>query len=148
MIFKLLITLIFDFLLTIFIKKQYNKLYKYYVRIQPMEENIINNQTKRCRVKFIVSTPHPVRRLYICGSTKNLGNWNAVSAKELRKKDGHFECQKYFHIGEEVSFKILEKMNWERVELGYWYEDIDNHTLIAEKGLIVEINVPNFRYDE
>ncbi len=114
-----------------------------------MEENILKNEMpKRCRVKFIVSTPHAVRRLYICGSTKNLGNWNAVSAKELRRKDDHFECCKYFRIGEIVSFKILEKMNWERVELGYWCEDIENHTITAEKGLVVEINVPNFRYDE
>lgn len=102
----------------------------------------------KCRVKFIVSTPHPVRKLYICGNTNNLGGWDVSKAKELHKNGNVFEATKMFNCGEEISFKILEKMNWERVELGYWYEDVSNHTFVAEKGLTVTLTVPNFRYEE
>ena len=114
-----------------------------------MEENalqIVNE--KRCRVKFVVTTPHAVRKLYLCGSTKNLGEWNPTDAKELHKKDDTFVLCKYFHVGETVSFKVLEKMSWERVELGYWCEDVANHTITAEKGLVVNIEIPNFKYEE
>lgn len=105
-----------------------------------MEEN------KKCRVRFVVTTPHAVRKLYICGNTKNLGEWNPVNAKELHKKENHFEIVKLFNVGETVSFKILEKMTWERVEIGYWYEEVNNHSFVAQNGLVVNIEVPNFRY--
>lgn len=108
----------------------------------------MQKQKTKCRVKFIVSTPHPVRKLYMCGNTANLGNWDVSKAKEMHKNDGNFELTKMFAIGEEVSFKILEKMNWERVELGYWYEDVNNHVIVAEKGLTVTLTIPNFRYEE
>lgn len=114
-----------------------------------MEENVLQTMTdKKCRVKFVVTTPHAVRKLYLCGSTKNLGNWNPTNAKELHKKDGIFELCKFFRVGETISFKILEKMTWDRVELGYWCEDVANHTVVAEKGLVVNIEIPNFKYEE
>ena len=100
----------------------------------------------KCRVKFVVTTPHAVRKLYICGDTANLGNWDVSEAKEMRKKEDRFELVKIFPIGEVVNFKVLEKMTWERVELGYWCEDIANHTIVAEKGLVVNMEIPNFRY--
>lgn len=102
----------------------------------------------KCRVKFIVTTPHAVRKLYICGNTTNLGAWDVSKAYEMRKKDDHFELVKFFPIGEVVNFKILEKMTWERVELGYWCEDIANHTVTAEKGLVVTMEIPNFKYED
>lgn len=101
----------------------------------------------KCRVKFVVSTPHPVRRLYICGNTDNLGAWEVKNAKEMHKNGSSFELTKMFNEGEEVSFKVLEKMNWERVEIGYWYEDVSNHTFTAQKGLVVTLTIPNFKYE-
>ena len=103
---------------------------------------------QKCRVKFVVTTPHAVRKLYICGNTKNLGNWNVEDAREMRRREDRFELYKLFPVGEKVDFKILEKMTWERVELGYWCEDIANHSIIAEKGLVVNMEIPNFKYDE
>ena len=102
----------------------------------------------KCRVKFIVTTPHSVRKLYICGNTDNLGGWNVTKACEMRKKEGRFELVKMFPIGEAVDFKVLEKMTWERVELGYWCEDIANHSIVAEKGLVVNMEIPNFKYED
>lgn len=114
-----------------------------------MEENALQTvNEKRCRVKFVVTTPHAVRKLYLCGNTKNLGEWNPTDAKELHKKDDTFVLCKYFHIGETVSFKVLEKMTWNRVELGYWCEDVANHSIVAKKGLVVNIEIPNFKYEE
>ena len=101
----------------------------------------------KCRVKFVVTTPHAVRKLYMCGNTDNLGAWDVANAKEMHKKEDRFELIKYFPVGEEVNFKILEKMTWERVELGYWCEDIANHVITAQKGLVVNMEIPNFKYE-
>ena len=112
-----------------------------------MNKNLQAKTEGKCRVKFVVTTPHSVRRLYLCGDTKNLGNWEPIKAAEMRKKEDHFELYKLFKVCEVVIFKVLEKMTWDRVELGYWCEDIKNHTITAEKALVVKIEVPNFKYE-
>jgi len=80
-------------------------------------------------------------KLYVCGSTKNLGEWDAKKAIEANK-DG--VVSKLFAEGETVEFKVLADKNWNNVEKGAFGEEVANHTFVAKKGLTVEISVENF----
>ena len=80
------------------------------------------------------------KKLYVCGSTKNLGEWDAKKAVEV--VDG--VVSKQFAAGEAVEFKVLAGKNWNKVEKGAFGEEVANHSFVAAKGLVVEVNVENF----
>lgn len=89
-------------------------------------------------VKFVVNADS--NKLYICGSTANLGSWDAKKAVELT--DG--TVSKKFEEGAFVEFKVLSKKAWTNVEKGFNGEEIQNHSFVATKGQVVEVNVAKF----
>lgn len=101
-----------------------------------------------CFVNFVVNTFAPVSDMYISGSTKNLGLWNASKAVRLTSTDGYkFTIRKRFKIGESVEFKVLTLRDWRGVEKGMFAEEIANHHIIADKGAVAEVTVYNWRRD-
>ncbi len=89
-------------------------------------------------VKFVVKANS--EKLYICGSTDNLGAWNAKKAVEL--KEG--TVSKKFEEGTNVEFKVLACKDWACVEKGCNGEELENHSFVAAKGQVVEVCVCNF----
>ena len=84
-------------------------------------------------------------KLFIVGSTNNLGAWDAKKAVELKATEaGKFEASKKFDANSTVEFKVLSAKDWEAVEKGIWGEDLANHTFTATKGLVVEVGVSKF----
>jgi len=80
------------------------------------------------------------KKAYVCGSTKNLGEWDAKKAVAV--EDG--VVAKQFAAGEVVEFKVLAGKTWDKVEKGANFEEVQNHSFVAAKGLVVEVNVENF----
>lgn len=86
-------------------------------------------------------------KLYIVGSTANLGAWDPKKAVALDYCD---EC-KAFHTtkllpeGAVVEFKVLADKSWDHVEKGANGEEVANHTLVPETGLEVVLEINNFR---
>ena len=85
-------------------------------------------------------------KLYLVGSTANLGNWDP---KDAVKMDfcvacGKFTVTKLFAEGTTVEFKVLKAKNYDGVEKGTWGEELENHSVVATKGLEVEVAVYNF----
>lgn len=80
------------------------------------------------------------KKLYVCGSTKNLGEWNPKNA--VLVEDG--VVTKQFAAGEVVEFKVLSAKKWDNVEKGAFGEEVSNHSFVAAKGLVVEVNIENF----
>lgn len=80
---------------------------------------------------------------YIVGSTKNLGEWDAKKAVALTKEDC-FTVAKQFEVGSFVEFKVLSAKSFDAVEKGYNNEEVENHSFVASKGLVVELEIPNF----
>lgn len=93
-------------------------------------------------VKFVVKAN--TKTAYLCGSTENLGSWDAKGAVALTKADGVFAVSKQFEANSTVEFKVLGGKTWDKVEKGNWGEDVANHSFVATKGLTVEVEVPNF----
>ena len=58
--------------------------------------------------------------------------------------DTHFSARCRFEIGANVEFKFVFESDWTSVEKGMWIEEIKNHNLVAEKGLIINIDVYNW----
>ena len=85
-------------------------------------------------------------KLYIVGSTKNLGEWDAKKAVSLEycEKCGAFFTDKLLPAGEVVEFKVLTAKNWANVEKGAYGEEVANHSFVASKGLEVVVEVNNF----
>ncbi len=85
-------------------------------------------------------------KLYLVGSTQNLGEWNPAKAIELEYCDKcqTFSTSKLFKEGETVEFKVLKDKSYDAVEKGWQGEEITNHTFVASKGLVVEFEVFNF----
>ena len=46
--------------------------------------------------------------------------------------------------GETVEFKVLAGKTWDAVEKGDTGYELENHSFIAAKGLVVEVEVVNF----
>lgn len=88
-------------------------------------------------VKILVSAPK--KKVYISGSTKNLGEWDVTKAVEA---DG--VITKQFQEGTVVEFKVLSKKNWANVEKGSNGEEISNRSFVAAKGLVVKADVAKF----
>ncbi|MCR5350607.1 MAG: hypothetical protein K6E20_06425 [Acholeplasmatales bacterium] len=89
-------------------------------------------------VKFNVKAN--CQKAYICGSTSNLGAWDAKKAVEV--KDG--SVSKKFEEGTVVEFKVLAGKCWCKVEKGLNGEELANHSFVATKGQVVEVEVSNF----
>ena len=80
-------------------------------------------------------------KIYIVGSTKNLGEWNTKSAVEL--KDG--AVSKKFDEGTKVEYTVLSAKTWDAVEKGINGEELENHSFVASKDVKnIEIVVENF----
>ena len=85
-------------------------------------------------------------KLYLVGSTANLGNWDPKDAVKMEfcEKCGKFNVTKQFAEGTTVEFKVLKSKSYDGVEKGAWGEELENHTFVAAKGLEVEVEVFNF----
>ena len=90
-------------------------------------------------VKFVVKTN--AKAAYVCGSTENLGSWDAKKAVALTNTDGVFSVSKQFEAGSTVEFKVLAGKTWDKVEKGNWGEEVANRSFVAAKGLTVEAEV-------
>ena len=107
----------------------------------------MQNEKKKCRVIFYATTPQPADQLYLCGEPHNAGNWDAALAKPMKWTDKGWRAIKILPVGEVFEFKILRSRSWQDVEKGIWGEEIANHAIVAQKGLVVEMDIPNFRLD-
>ena len=81
------------------------------------------------------------KEVYIVGSTKNLGAWDAKAA--VLAKDG--VVSKRFEEGTKVEFKVLAAKSWDAVEKGVNGEELENHAFVATNDVKqFEINVANY----
>ncbi len=95
-------------------------------------------------VKFVVNT-NASNNVYIIGSVPALGGWNPEKALEMKSEgNGVFTLSKLLATGGIVEFKVLSGKSWEKVEKGVYNEEIKNHIIAPEKGLVVDINVARF----
>jgi len=99
----------------------------------------------RVKVEFKVVAKN-TDKLYLVGSSDNLGNWNE---KKAIKFDYCDKCQKFttsklFEEGETVEFKVLKDKTFDAVEKGNDFEEVANHSFVASKGLVIEFEVVNF----
>ena len=111
--------------------------------MQYIRRNLYMANTK---VEFKVSAPLDVEAVYVCGSVKGLGDWDVKKAVELKKcpECGKFVVTKMLPLGETVEFKVLADKTWDAIEKGSAGEELTNHSFIAEKGLVVEVEVSKF----
>ena len=102
-------------------------------------------EAKYCFVTINMQTRLPQSKVLLSGNTSNLGFWNPNNAKECKKiDDTHFTARCRFLINQEVEFKFVFENDWTSVEKGMWIEEIKNHTLVANKGLVINIDVYNW----
>ena len=95
-------------------------------------------------VKFVVNT-NSSNKVLIVGSIPALGSWDPAKAVELKYEgNGVFTVTKMMATGQMVEFKVLADKNWTKVEKGVYNEELQNHILTPEKGLVVEVNVARF----
>lgn len=101
---------------------------------------------KKVVIKAVLVHPElAVEDLYIVGSLKNLGAWDASKAVKMKKADDNtFVLDKMMPEGETVEFKILAAQSWDMVEKGQFHEDFPNHSFVVEKGLEVVTEVHYF----
>ena len=102
---------------------------------------------KRCRVTFYVTTKHPAEQMYLCGELRNAGLWIAKSATKMRLTDKGWCAVKMLPVGASFEYKFLRDADWSAVEKGIWGEEVANRTIVAQKGLVVVDEVPNWRMD-
>jgi ribosomal protein L31 len=107
-----------------------------------MYRRVINMANTKVTIKVVSKAS----KLFLVGSTKNLGAWDAKKAVELEycEKCGAFFTDKLLPAGEVVEFKVLTAKSWDNVEKGAWGEEVANHSFVAEKGLEVVVEVNNF----
>lgn len=74
----------------------------------------------------------PSEKVFICGRTKSLGEWDATKAVELEKSGEIFTAKKRFTKGENVEFKVLCGKCWSQVEKGCCGEEIENRCFVAD----------------
>ncbi len=80
------------------------------------------------------------KKLYVCGNTANLGEWDPKKA--VLVEDGL--VSKQFEVGSIVEFKVLAGKTWTKVEKGEFGEEVCNHSFVATKGLVVNVDSYNF----
>ncbi len=101
---------------------------------------IIEEDFKMAKVSVKINVSGNAKKLYVCGSTDNLGAWDAKKAVEV--KEG--VLSKQFEAGEAVEFKVLAGKSWDKVEKGAFGEEVANHSFVAAKGLVVEAKAESF----
>ncbi len=99
----------------------------------------------RVKVEFKVVAKN-ADKLYLVGSSDNLGNWNVSKAVKFDYCDKcqKFSASKLFEEGELVEFKVLKDKTFDAVEKGFNGEEVQNHSFVASKGLVIEFEVTNF----
>ena len=102
---------------------------------------------KLCRVTLYAHPREDVQEMYLCGVNHASGEWDAQLATPMRKTPDGWRAIKMLPVGEPFEFKVLNSRNWQGVEKGTWGEEIPNHIIVAVKGLVVHMNIPNFRKD-
>ena len=80
------------------------------------------------------------KKLYVCGNTSNLGEWDPKKA--VLVENG--VVSKQFEVGSIVEFKVLAGKTWTKVEKGAYGEELCNHSFVATKGLVVNVDAFNF----
>lgn len=95
-------------------------------------------------VKVTFNVKANAKTLYLVGSTKNLGEWDPKNAVKLEKNGDVFTTSKLFENLSTIEFKFIRGKSYEYVEKGEWGEEIQNHSVVAVKGLVVDITVNNF----
>ena len=102
--------------------------------------------SKYCFVNFTVLTKENVESVYLCGSSKNLGNWNTNNAIKMTKVDDNtFKARKRFLIDENIEYKVLCTKRWDNVEKGIFNEEVENHHFKAIKGHFESIYIHFFK---
>ena len=100
---------------------------------------------KYCRVTFYAHPREAVEEMYLCGENHASGEWVAELATKMTLTDKGWRAIKVLPVGEPFEFKVLRINSWYGVEKGTWGEEIPNHVIVAEKGLVVDMDIPNFR---
>ena len=91
-------------------------------------------------VNFEVETQRSCDEIYICGSTHNLGGWDAAKAVVMNKvTPNKFTLRKRFNAGEVVEYKVLYAPDWQYVEKGMYGEEVANHTVTAGNDAYVMV---------
>lgn len=100
----------------------------------------------KVRVVINVEVKAQCEEVYLVGSATNIGSWDLENAVKLNynNESNVYTTTKMFEAGEAVEFKILSQTNWANVEKGMFNEEIVNHVIVPEKGLVAEIVVYNF----
>ena len=104
-------------------------------------------QDKLVRVILFAHPRENVDEMYLCGENRASGSWDAAHATKMKRTEDGFRAIKYLPVGKPFEFKVLAAPSWYRVEKGTWREEIPNHVITAEKGMVVHMNIPNFRND-
>ncbi len=104
-------------------------------------------KTKNCRVIIYAQTREQVEQLYLCGVNHASGEWNAQQSTKMKWTTEGWRAIKYLPVGGVFEFKVLRDKDWHGVEKGTWGEEIPNHCITAQKGLVVRLDIPNFRQD-
>ncbi len=98
------------------------------------------------KVEFKVSVAGKCKEVYLVGSVAALGEWDPKKAVKLELCDtcNKYTAAKLLPAGETVEFKVLSAKTWDAVEKGLYGEEVENHVIVPEKGLTVEVEVVNF----
>lgn len=98
------------------------------------------------KVVFNVSANTDAKELYLVGSTAQLGAWDPLKAIKMEYCDccKKFTVAKMLPAGEAFEFKILNAKSWDNVEKAQCGAEVENHSAVASKGLVVELEVNNF----
>lgn len=104
-------------------------------------------ENKRCRVILYAHPREEVQQMYLCGVNRASGEWDANLAKPMRLTEEGWRAIKILPVGQPFEFKVLCSKDWRGVEKGIWNEEIGNHVIVAEKGLVVHMDIPSFRKD-
>lgn len=102
---------------------------------------------KIVRVLLYAHPREQVQQMYLCGENRASGNWNPEFAYKMTLTPDGWRAIKYLPEGKPFEFKVLRGKSWYDVEKGTWCEEISNHVITAQKGLVVHMNIPNFRQD-
>ena len=100
----------------------------------------------KCRVTFNITSDVKCDSVFLVGNIKELGDWNVEKALEAKydEKSNSYKLVKQLEAGTEVAFKICSANSWDNVEKGEWSSEIENHTFVVAKGLVVKAHVKYF----
>lgn len=117
-----------------------------YCKINYKEGENMATKTATTKVEFFITCACDVKSLYIVGSDAKFGEWNPEKAIKVDYNDEKksFYLTKMLPVGASYEFKILADKSWNRVEKGYYGEEIENRSFVVAKGLKVVAKVLNF----